>query len=498
VQPQVSRFHQGPVRAALTKANVFRPAVAAVLLILLAATGAISAAAQIAPGVVHPSVECAQHPGNSYALYLPAAYTPQKRWPIIYAFDPGARGEAPVRLYKDVAEKHGYILAGSNNAQNFDPRGQSEGTRAMLDDTLQRLSVDLERVYTTGFSGGARLATSLGLRCGGACKIAGVIASGATYPAGASPAASDAFLYFIGIGDTDFNFPEVVQTRLAKQRLGSPYRLRMFEGAHQWSPAGVFEEAIAWFQVRAMQAGTIPRDEAFIGEFRNKALAEAGEAERAHDALRQFFAYRSLLEDFKRLGDGADVEARFEALKRSPEFKQALERERKEAEEQEMLMRETSGIVVRLGAGALNPEVQAETRESILSNMARLQHNGTSAKDPAKRRVYQRAFNALWAQIVEEGQRQQAKKKFSEALPFYQIAQQAAPERAWPLLLLAEVEVALGDRKRALRSVQQAAGTGRIDAQALEQDPALAPLSADPEFQAVVNKLKARVPPPPR
>ena len=133
------------------------------MMVLFAAAGAAATEpspaqpSEITPGIVHPVIACAQQPGNSYALYLPAGYTPQKKWPIIYAFDPGARGEVPVRLYKDVAEKYGYILAGSNNAQNFDAQAQSEGTRAMLDDTLQRFSVDMERIYKTGFSGGARM-----------------------------------------------------------------------------------------------------------------------------------------------------------------------------------------------------------------------------------------------------------------------------------------------------------------------------------------------------
>jgi dienelactone hydrolase len=505
VQPQVSRFHQGPVRAALSTAKFPRAVFVEIVMLLFAAAGAAAAAgpsparpAEITPGVVHPAVSCAQQPGNSYALYLPAGYTPQKKWPIMYAFDPGARGDVPVRLYKDVAEKYGYILAGSNNTQNFDAQAQSEGTRAMLDDTRQRFSVDRERIYTTGFSGGARLATLIALRCTRQCKIAGVIASGATYPATVSPSANDAFLYFIGIGDTDFNYPEIVQIRLAKERLASPYRLRIFAGAHQWSPAGVVEEAVAWFQLRGMQAGEIPRDEPFMQEQRSKALAEIAEAERAHDALRQWFAYRALTEDLAGLGNRPEVGSRLEALKRSPELKQALERERKDAEEQEMLVRDTSAMVARLAAGTLKSEAQVDARDSILSNMARLQHSGASAKDARKRRVYLRAFNALFAEIAEEGQRQQAKKKFSEALPFYEIAQQAAPDRAWPYLLLAEVQVALGDHKRALRSLQRAAETGRIDAEALERDAALASLSADPEFQAVVNKLKARSPSLPR
>ncbi len=70
-------------------------------------------------GQVIEKVLCTGLLGQSYALYLPSNYTPSKRWPILYAFDPGARGRIPVTLYKDAAEKHGYIVAGSNNSQNF-------------------------------------------------------------------------------------------------------------------------------------------------------------------------------------------------------------------------------------------------------------------------------------------------------------------------------------------------------------------------------------------
>src|SRR5690349_15033911 len=64
------------------------------------------------------NITCAPDPSQSYALYLPSNYSPDRRWPIIYAFDPFARGTVPVELYKRAAEKYGYIVAGSNNAKN--------------------------------------------------------------------------------------------------------------------------------------------------------------------------------------------------------------------------------------------------------------------------------------------------------------------------------------------------------------------------------------------
>jgi predicted esterase len=447
----------------------------------------------VRPGEVIEDVRCERSVGQSYALYLPAAYTPRKSWPVVFAFDPGARGDIAVRLYRDVAEKYGYILAGSNNSQNFvGNNSEAISIQAMLVDTQERFSLDTARIYTTGFSGGARVATVVALRCKDSCKIAGVVASGATYPNKVSSSPTDSFLYFMALGDTDFNYPEIVQTRLAKERFGSPYRVRMFPGPHQWAPASVFEEAIVWFQLRAMRSGTLAKDEAFIAEQRKRATAGARQAEEEHDSLRAFFAYKSLVEDFPEPGNTAEAENRLESLKRSPELKKALEKERRDVEMQQRLEGEVAVSVVRF---CENPAAfDSEPRSSILSSMQKLRRNGESAKGADQQKIYLRAANGLFAQLVEEGQRRKMARKLNEALPFFELLSEAAPERAWPPLLIAETRTAMGDHKRALKALWQAANTGHIDAQLLEKDPDLAPLFSDPAFEKIIEDLKRRPP----
>src|SRR5689334_10152754 len=36
---------------------------------------------------------------QSYALYVPANYSPDRAWPILYCLDPGARGRVPVERF---------------------------------------------------------------------------------------------------------------------------------------------------------------------------------------------------------------------------------------------------------------------------------------------------------------------------------------------------------------------------------------------------------------
>src|SRR5262249_755695 len=144
-------------------------------------------------------------------------YSPERRWPIIYAFDPFARGKTAVEVYRPAAEKYGYIVVGSNNAKNGPTGPEMAAAQAMWNDTHHRLSIDKDRTHQTGLSGGARVATSFALYCY-PWEVAGVIAHAATYPVGQSSKqpANEHFLYYVAIGNLDFNSPEVVALRKKK------------------------------------------------------------------------------------------------------------------------------------------------------------------------------------------------------------------------------------------------------------------------------------------
>jgi poly(3-hydroxybutyrate) depolymerase len=124
-------------------------------------------------------VTCAADPTQSYAIFLPRAYTPDRDWPVILAFDPGGRGRTPVERYQAAADQYGFIVAGSNNSRNNSPE-IGRAVAAMSADVLSRFRVDERRVYVAGMSGGARVAFSVAL--GSPDHVAGVIASSAGYP----------------------------------------------------------------------------------------------------------------------------------------------------------------------------------------------------------------------------------------------------------------------------------------------------------------------------
>src|SRR5690349_17692119 len=109
-------------------------------------------------GEVIDRVEVPGHSGQSYALYVPSNYTPERAWPILYCLDPGARGKTPVERFAAAAEKAGVIVAGSNNSRNGPLPPAQEAINLMVADTHERFRIDDGHIYAAGLSGGARLA----------------------------------------------------------------------------------------------------------------------------------------------------------------------------------------------------------------------------------------------------------------------------------------------------------------------------------------------------
>src|SRR5437660_1568879 len=110
------------------------------ILILVIGVSLVAQAQTPAPGIVHGSVPVTAEATNSYALYLPSAYSSTKRWPLLLVFDPFARGEVSVKLFHEAAEKYGFIVVGSNNSRNFeDP---SAAIRGLWADIKERYAID--------------------------------------------------------------------------------------------------------------------------------------------------------------------------------------------------------------------------------------------------------------------------------------------------------------------------------------------------------------------
>jgi hypothetical protein len=459
-------------------------AAASVLFLAVSPAVCQTDAAKLNPPGQIVNVTCEADSSQSYALYLPSAYTSAKPWPIIYFFDPGGKGRRPLEFYKDLAEKYGFVLAASNNSKNFSS-DESKSVNAIWLDTHQRFALDAHLTYVSGFSGGARVAGLMGLTCQ-QCQIAGVIAHGAGYPTNWTES-KDKLLYFFAIGNQDFNWPEVMTVRRQREDKGLAYRVRVFPGTHQWAPAEVMQDAIEWMLLKAMQAGTRPPDPAFIDRLFHKAQDEAEAAEKKGDAIGQFAAYRSLVSDFAGLRSATEQENKLAALKKSTALKTALKNERAEITDQSALENEVSGKMQSYVNGTADDSITLGN--DILQAMRRLAEDAEHSKNESKRLIARRAFDELWVAGIENGQQELESHHFEKADACFDLMSKVRDD-PWPVLLLAETHAAAGNRKLAIKDLREAVRRGLSDVSAMESNERLQTLKADPDFQKLIAELK--------
>jgi len=217
-------------------------------------------------------IKCRKDTNQSYTILLPPDYKPDRKWPVIFAFDPHGDGHLPIRKMRDPASQLGFILIASENFRNG-VTNVAGIAGVMFEDAMARYSIDQKRVYLAGFSGGARAAGSLALSGKG---IRGIILSGAGQ-SGFGPANKNAGLVVYGIaGLGDFNRSEIQNMDKELATLQIPHSISFFIGKHEWPPEDEFDQALLWLQIQAMREKLCPVNQGELNWFEKSSDSIAG------------------------------------------------------------------------------------------------------------------------------------------------------------------------------------------------------------------------------
>ena len=226
--------------------------------------GAVSAADTFETGKVITHVICKADPTQSYALYIPAKGNNDKL-PVVYFFDPHGDGALPLDKYKALSDSYDFILIGSNNSKNGNDWPTAENIWSTLfNDSQKRLKIDQDRIYLCGFSGGAKVATYLGLHQN---EIKGVIANGAGLP-DILNAGNFNFSFTAVAGEGDLNMTDLVAIANGLDQTQTRHRIIFFDGIHEWAPETTMNIAFAG-QFDAMEEKIIPVNNEFCNQLCN-------------------------------------------------------------------------------------------------------------------------------------------------------------------------------------------------------------------------------------
>ena len=442
-----------------------------------------------AKGEIIDKVVCKVDPEQSYALYLPTEYSRDKKWPILYAFDPGARARIPMELFKPAAEKYGYIVVCSDNSRNGPGEPIQRAIWAVWRDTGARFSIDPNRVYSTGFSGGARVASRLHRVTGNAC--AGIIACGA----GLSRAIADlgmikpAAWYGI-VGLADFNYRELTDLDRAFDETDVLHRVKVIESNHRWPSKEILTHAVEWMEVNAMKKGTRKKDDSLVQTLYREALGRAHNLVVAGKIYYAADAYEAAQFLFDGLLDTSHAEAKKNQLKKSNAYKKFQKDEEKRLQREKDFIRNYGRVTYFIE----NPQKKRMGLEEILRNLHidYLLKEANKKKDIYNSSLAFRLLHSINNRAGRKGGEYLQKGDYEKAILFFEITAKTKKVNPFSFYQLYNLACAYSlnrQKKNALKSLKLAVEAGFRNRAHMEKDPDLDNIRKEKGFNEIIEDL---------
>lgn len=427
-------------------------------------------------GVVIDSVFCADDSSQRYSIYLPSRYDILKKWPIIYFFDPHGVGNLPIELYKDLAEKYGFIIAGTYNSKNgMEWENSEKAAQAFMNDTRMRLSIDNNRIYTCGFSGGAMVASMVAISDGG---IAGVVTCGGSMPTDRQP--KQPFSYISFVGDKDFHYVPAKQLDAMLDSTSLSHQFISFNGKHQWPPASCLEQAFQWLDVDAMRMKTLPKNDSIIKSIREKFVNEAAEWQKKGNTVQEYYTYKKLFNYLHGLDDISEYAGKVKQLENSETLKKYFNNEETlEAQESQKLDEFRTHL----------SQMEESWWENKISAMNKLIKRDTTSPIALQT---QRMLSYLSLVMYMEADGQFNARNYPAASYFVNLYAMVDPENPEHSYLSACLDMTDRNSAKALQMLQDAVKLGFSDSRRLQQDSNFIALHNTPEYEKLLKEMASK------
>ncbi|HSM13366.1 MAG TPA: tetratricopeptide repeat protein [Thermoanaerobaculia bacterium] len=456
-------------------------ATAALLLLLASDARAGERLVDLEPGIVHSGIATRADPNQTYDLYLPPGFDPDRRWPLLLVFDPRSRGRLAAEVFRAAAERQGWMIASSNETMS-DTATMEHNVRAvnaLWPDLMTRLPVDERRVYAAGFSGGAMLGWILGQRSG---LLAGVVSVGGRLPEGFE-GQPPAFASWLAAGTTDFNYVPTLELADLAARSDRPYRFEPFDGPHAWFDPEEADRALAWLEVVAMteQRRAVDLDLARATFARDLAGAEGRIA--AGDPLGAQRRLEAIAATYRGLLDVSAAETRLRQLAQDPALRQA-EKDERWARVYEAGARRRFGEALALLRHEAVPPPLARLRAILNVPGMLAAASPTGARGDAGRRAVASAHSALAFYLTRE---MLGADELARAALALELATELRPGDAVAWYNLACARARLGRTEDALEALATSVRRGLPEGmRPPEQDPDLESLRELPAFARIL------------
>ena len=408
-------------------------------------------------------------------MYLPSTYAADKTFPVIYIFDAHGTGKLPVSMYKNLAEKYGYILIGSNNSKNGTSWEETQKIATNLfSDSQQRIAINASRVYVLGFSGGARVANGLCITNG---AIAGTICCGAASPAANNKDPRNNYT-FLGIcGNQDFNYIEMRKYDMV-ELAGTTIKHAFieFDGKHEWPKEEVMNEAFLWTELGAMRKDSKLKRDEFVKSAIVSYSNQIKKAQQNNKIVDVYNLVRRTINFFDGLTDLTEYYNIYKPLKENAEIDKHLKAEEKIWRQEEELKAfygeafQTKNVDWwRQEAASIGKKIKSEKNDEALMYKRILDYLSLVA--------YMQTTNTLQQNNVI------ASKMFSQ---IYLIVDPTNNEAHY---LSATISAMEGNDKETITELNAAVKNGFKDITRLQNDVIFSKIKETEEFKLILKKV---------
>ena len=273
-------------------------------------------------GKIIDSIAVIGSENETFALYLPTTFSTEKLAPIVIVFEPAGRGKVGLSPFIKAAEKYGHVLVCSNNSRNGPYNRNFSIADRLFKHLFSQFTIDPEQVFLSGFSGGARLATSIASLSD---EITGVIGCGAglAMQPGNMPYNSN-FLYAGICGTRDMNYTEMLELMPLLARLKFNKTLFTFDEGHRWPPEEKMLEAFDWLYVALHKKGTVALDGDTLKNLYLSNYEKAMDKLKNEEVLGAFEDFNRIHESFGSSYHLDSISQRIITVKGSPAYKKAF------------------------------------------------------------------------------------------------------------------------------------------------------------------------------
>lgn len=451
-------------------------------------------AAQFKSGKIIKKVVCQHDAGQSYALYLPTGYGKEKdkKWPVLLAFEPAARVLLPLELFKPSVEKYGYIMVCPTNCKNGPTKPNVAAMQAVWADILIRFSIDRQRVYATGFSGGSRMSSFFHLAVNN--PVRGIIGVGAGLSPNIDKKNFKINAYFGVVGFADFNYVEMVRLDKSFDEQGIAHNFVYFDSKHRWPPEDICTRAVEWLQLMAMKNGLIPKDDALVKTLMDQERKLAEKEEKNAGGYYATAQYENMAQTVKDLVPDEEIRSLIEKASGLKETKAYKKFEKKE---QERLKREPEYIGKFAGMfHFLKNQNPSGIPSSRLINQLEIKRLVQEVKK--KKNIYdagqaERLLYNLTDKASQEGRGYMSKGDYNRAEIFLDIAL-AAGKFSWfysnTLYDLTCLYALQNKTAKSVKMLKKAVANGFQAVNHMEKDKDLESIRGNPEYKAIIQQLK--------